>query len=117
MDLGGLKLSGVSSKTSIPMVPLAYLSQMDNSVAKGREGGQRAALQSRAQGLTTPGRLPLSLQPLFSQVSTYRPEHGVEKTGTHSPCAHQSHRWGHEPHRDKSHSSSLGAGPRPTFAL
>lgn len=85
----GLKLSGVSSKTSIPTVQLAYSSQTDNSVVKGREGGQRAPLQWWVQGLTTPGRLPWLPQPLSSQVSTYRPEDGMEKTGTHSPCTRQ----------------------------
>lgn len=54
---------------------------------------------------------------LFSQVSTYRLEDGVEKMETPSPCMSDRQGWEHEPQGDKGHSSSLRDGPQPKLAL
>lgn len=45
MDLGVLKLAGVSSTTSVPVTQLAYVSPMDDVVAegKGAEGSSAVA--------------------------------------------------------------------------
>lgn len=45
VDLGVLKLAGVSSTTSVPMIQLAYFSQMDDLVVerKGAEGSSVVA--------------------------------------------------------------------------
>lgn len=48
---------------------------------------------------------------LFSQVSTYRLEDGVEKMETPSPCMSDRQGREHEAQGDKGHSSSLRTGP------
>lgn len=111
VDVGGRgsQRSGLSSKRSIPMVQLSYLShRMDNSVAmrrdekgwegkreggrgKGREGSRgssafRNCFQGQNQLWTHTGAHYPGQDSLFSQVSTYRLEDGVEKMETPSPC-------------------------------
>jgi len=104
----GLKLSGVSSKTSIPMVQLTYLSPMDNSVVKGREGGAEGSAVAGA-GAHYPGQAPLvATAPLLSgeHIQTGG-QHGKDGNPL-SPHTSESPGWGHEPHGTRVTAAALG---------
>jgi len=106
----GLKLSGVSSKTSIPMVQLTYLSPMDNSVVKGREGGAEGSAVAGA-GTHYPGQAPLvATAPLLSgeHIQTGG-QHGKDGNPL-SPHTSESPGWGHEPHGTRVTAAALGPG-------